>query len=96
MQRQHGERAVKVKTSGGTSRRRGWSAATAGAAPCARLMGIEFEGFTWPERFVVISTPHDFAAHGFTSNAYVADPKEWAAVFHMPRPVAARLPGASG
>ena len=47
-------------------------------------LGIEFEGFTWPERFIVISTFEDFAAHGFTSNAYVADPKEWAAVFHMP------------
>ena len=48
------------------------------------IMGTEFEGFTWPERFVVISTPHDFAERGFTSNAYVADPKEWAAIFHMP------------
>jgi 3-(3-hydroxy-phenyl)propionate hydroxylase len=47
-------------------------------------LGIEFEGFTWPERFIVISTFEDFATHGFTSNAYVADPKEWAAVFHMP------------
>ena len=55
-----------------------------GRSTVRRAMGTEFEGFTWPERFVVISTPHDFAAHGFTSNAYVADPKEWAAVFHMP------------
>jgi len=47
-------------------------------------LGTEFEGFTWPERFVVISTTADFQPHGFTSNAYVADPKEWAAVFHMP------------
>jgi 3-(3-hydroxy-phenyl)propionate hydroxylase len=55
-----------------------------GRSTVRRAMGTEFEGFTWPERFVVISTPHDFAAHGFTSNAYVADPKEWAAIFHMP------------
>jgi 3-(3-hydroxy-phenyl)propionate hydroxylase len=55
-----------------------------GRSAVRRVMGTEFEGFTWPERFVVISTPQDFAAHGFTSNAYVADPKEWAAVFHMP------------
>jgi len=47
-------------------------------------LGIEFEGFTWPERFIVISTVEDFGLLGFTSNAYVADPKEWAAVFHMP------------
>jgi 3-(3-hydroxy-phenyl)propionate hydroxylase len=55
-----------------------------GRSTVRRLMGTEFEGFTWPERFVVISTPHDFAEHGFTSNAYIADPREWAAVFHMP------------
>jgi 3-(3-hydroxy-phenyl)propionate hydroxylase len=45
---------------------------------------VEFEGFTWPEQFLVVSTPHDFARHGFTMNAYVADPLEWAAVFKMP------------
>ena len=55
-----------------------------GRSTVRRAMGTVFEGFTWPERFVVISTPHDFAAHGFTSNAYVADPEEWAAIFHMP------------
>jgi 3-(3-hydroxy-phenyl)propionate hydroxylase len=55
-----------------------------GRSTVRKAMGSEFEGFTWPERFVVISTPQDFAAHGFTSNAYVADPREWAAVFHMP------------
>lgn len=27
-----------------------------------RESGIEFEGFTWPERFLVVSTPFDFAA----------------------------------
>ena len=25
-----------------------------------RSLGIEFEGFTWPERFLVVSTPFDF------------------------------------
>jgi 3-(3-hydroxy-phenyl)propionate hydroxylase len=55
-----------------------------GRSTVRKLMGTEFEGFTWPERFIVISTHADFREHGFTSNAYVADPKEWAAVFHMP------------
>ena len=27
-----------------------------------RSLGIEFEGFTWPERFLVVSTPFDFHA----------------------------------
>lgn len=55
-----------------------------GRSAVRKLIGTEFEGFTWPERFLVIGTLADFAPHGFTSNAYVADPKEWAAVFHMP------------
>ena len=55
-----------------------------GRSAVRKLIGTEFEGFTWPERFIVVGTLADFAAHGFTSNAYVADPREWAAVFHMP------------
>jgi len=55
-----------------------------GRSNVRKAVGTEFEGFTWPERFIVISTGADFAPLGFTSNAYVADPKEWAAVFHMP------------
>lgn len=55
-----------------------------GKSAVRKLIGTEFEGFTWPERFVVIGTTADFGSQGFASNAYVADPKEWAAVFHMP------------
>jgi len=55
-----------------------------GRSAVRKLIGTEFAGFTWPERFVVVGTRADFASHGFTSNAYVADPREWAAVFHMP------------
>ena len=55
-----------------------------GRSSVRKLIGTEFEGFTWPERFVVIGTRADFAPAGFTSNAYVADPREFAAVFHMP------------
>jgi 3-(3-hydroxy-phenyl)propionate hydroxylase len=55
-----------------------------GRSAVRKLIATEFEGFTWPERFIVIGTLADFRAHGFTSNAYVADPREWAAVFHMP------------
>jgi len=76
--------SVSVKTSGGTLETPWLVGCDGGRSAVRRIMGSEFEGFTWPERFVVISTPHDFAAHGFTSNAYVADAKEWAAVFHMP------------
>ena len=58
--------------------------ADGGRSTVRKLMPIEFEGFTWPEQFLVVSTPYDLGAHGFTLNAYVADPVEWAAIFKMP------------
>jgi len=47
-------------------------------------MEVEFEGFTWPERFLVFATPYDLRQQGFTGNAYVADPDEWCAIFIQP------------
>jgi 3-(3-hydroxy-phenyl)propionate hydroxylase len=58
--------------------------ADGGRSTIRKLLPVEFEGFTWPEQFLVVSTPYDFAQHGFTMNAYIADPVEWAAVFKMP------------
>lgn len=48
------------------------------------LMGVPFEGFTWPERFLVIGITQDLAQHGYTYNAYIADPVDWGAIFKMP------------
>ena len=75
---------VTVQTSKGVIKTPWLVACDGGRSRVRKILGIDFEGFTWPERFIVISTIEDFAQHGFTSNAYVADPKEWAAVFHMP------------
>jgi 3-(3-hydroxy-phenyl)propionate hydroxylase len=58
--------------------------ADGGRSTVRKLLPVEFEGFTWPEQFLVVSTPYDFGRHGFTMNAYVADPTEWTAVFKMP------------
>ena len=58
--------------------------ADGGKSTIRRLLPVEFEGFTWPEQFLVVSTPYDLARHGFAMNTYVADPVEWAAVFKMP------------
>jgi 3-(3-hydroxy-phenyl)propionate hydroxylase len=59
-------------------------AADGGRSTVRKALGVAFEGFTWPEQFVVVSTPYDFAQHGFALNAYVADPLEWAALFKVP------------
>ena len=58
--------------------------ADGGRSTVRKSMGVSFEGYTWPERFVVGSTEYDFAPHGYTLNAYVADPEEWTAMFKMP------------
>jgi len=44
-----------------------------------RSQNIGFEGFTWPERFLVMTTPVDFTAlrPGVSSVSYVADPERW-------------------
>jgi 3-(3-hydroxy-phenyl)propionate hydroxylase len=58
--------------------------ADGGRSAVRKSIDMAFEGFTWPERFLVVSTTYDLAAHGFASNAYVADPDEWVALFKMP------------
>lgn len=47
-------------------------------------LNISFDGFTWPERFLVASTTFDLATLGFAGAGYVADPEHWAAVFLVP------------
>jgi 3-(3-hydroxy-phenyl)propionate hydroxylase len=77
---------VEAETADGRERFEGaWLVgADGGRSQVRKCLDVEFEGFTWPERFVVVSTRYDFGAHGFTPNAYVADPEQWAAVFKMP------------
>ena len=77
---------ARVETPGGVASLRGryLVGADGGRSAVRHAMGVAFEGFTWPERFLVASTPYDLARHGFTPNAYVSDPVEWAAIFKMP------------
>jgi 3-(3-hydroxy-phenyl)propionate hydroxylase len=58
--------------------------ADGGRSTVRKTLDIEFEGFTWPEQFLVASTHYDFAQHGFAMNSYISDPVHWAAVFKMP------------
>lgn len=47
--------------------------------------GIEFEGFTWPERFVKIGTTFDFfdAKPDFCTRNFISDPEEWVNLFRV-------------
>ena len=48
-------------------------------------LGVFMSGFTWGERFLVLTTEHDFAASdGYINRNYVMDPTEWLAVFKVP------------
>ena len=58
--------------------------ADGGRSAVRKGLGVEFEGFTWPEIFVVVSTPYDFGARGFARNTYIADPVEFGAMFKVP------------
>ena len=46
-------------------------------------IGIEFEGFTYPEGCMIIGTPYDFAADGYAYRNYIADPEEWYNLFKI-------------
>src|SRR3954469_8487701 len=55
-----------------------------GRSTVRKSLGIEFEGFTWPERFLVITTKFDFAAAlGCCFRDYMADPSEWTNLFKV-------------
>lgn len=47
-------------------------------------IGGKFVGFTWPEKLLVASTTSDLGKLGFSGAGYIADPVNFAAVFHVP------------
>jgi len=77
---------VKTDTPGGTEifAAQWLVGADGGRSTVRKCSDVGFDGFTWDERFAVASTTYDYAPHGYTLNAYLADPEEWAALFKMP------------
>lgn len=66
-------------------RRTSWLVGADGGRSIVRKsQGIGFRGFTWPERFLVITTSFDFAPLGFAYSSYTMDPLEWTATFKVP------------
>ena len=53
--------------------------ADGGRSAVRDALGIKLEGFTWPDRFLVASTPFDFPAviPDLCEVSYFADPEEW-------------------
>ena len=83
-----GVRVQIEQPNGATIERTGrWLIGADGARSAVRKsVGLEFEGFTWPERFLVISTSFDFHAAypDLASVTYVADPKQWFFLLRIP------------
>ena len=79
---------VTIESPGGRETRSGRYLIGADGASSAvrRSLGIEFEGFTWPDRLLVISTPFDFFSviPGLSSVSYVADPQRWYFLLRVP------------
>jgi len=79
---------ITIQRNGRNERRRArWLIGADGArSDVRRSLGIAFEGFTWPERFLVVSTPFDFGKviPGLVEVCYVADPQRWHFLLQIP------------
>jgi 3-(3-hydroxy-phenyl)propionate hydroxylase len=55
-----------------------------GRSTVRKCLDIEFEGYTWPERFLVLTTLFDFdRALGCCPRSYISDPEEWTNLFKV-------------
>jgi 2-polyprenyl-6-methoxyphenol hydroxylase-like FAD-dependent oxidoreductase len=60
--------------------RASWVVGADGAGSLVRkALGLQFEGMTWPERFVATNLFHDFASGGYALSTLVVD-QQWGAV----------------
>jgi 3-(3-hydroxy-phenyl)propionate hydroxylase len=79
---------IAVERGGTTERRAGRYLIGADGASSAvrRALEVPFEGFTWPDRLLVISTPFDFRSviPDLTAVNYVADPERWYFLLQIP------------
>jgi 3-(3-hydroxy-phenyl)propionate hydroxylase len=78
--------AVTIRRGGRTERVIGsyLIGADGGRSTVRKALGIVFEGYTFPERFLVLTTPFDFALErGCGFRSYFSDPDEWANLFKV-------------
>jgi 3-(3-hydroxy-phenyl)propionate hydroxylase len=58
--------------------------ADGGRSAVRKRVDVAFEGFTWPERFIVLTTPFDFhAERGYAYRSYFAEPGAWCNCFKV-------------
>jgi 3-(3-hydroxy-phenyl)propionate hydroxylase len=58
--------------------------ADGGRSVVRKRSDIPFDGFTWPERFIVLTTPFDFQGErGYSFRSYFAEPGAWCNCFKV-------------
>jgi 2-polyprenyl-6-methoxyphenol hydroxylase-like FAD-dependent oxidoreductase len=63
-----------------------WVIGTDGArSTVRRLLDLEFEGITWPDRFVATNIEYPFRDFGFANANMVVDPDNWAVIGRLGR-----------
>jgi 3-(3-hydroxy-phenyl)propionate hydroxylase len=78
------ERSVTVEVNGKRHRGAYLIGADGGRSTVRKSAGISFDGFTWPERFIVLTTTYDFARErGYCPRSYFADPEQWCNCFKV-------------
>ncbi|WP_243716935.1 NAD(P)/FAD-dependent oxidoreductase [Actinomadura sp. KC345] len=82
-----GDDEVTLSAGPGTTVRARWVIAADGARSAIRQsLGIDFDGITYPEHFLVVSTTEDFASliPGIATVNYISDPVEWLVLLKTP------------
>jgi 3-(3-hydroxy-phenyl)propionate hydroxylase len=78
---------VELATPGGTERMRAdyLIGCDGGRSVVRKFANVEFEGFTYPEQFIKIATPFDFATinKNLVLRNYFSDPTEWCNLFKV-------------
>jgi 3-(3-hydroxy-phenyl)propionate hydroxylase len=77
---------VEVKSPDGTHERFAGNyliGADGAGSTVRKRIGVEFEGFTYGERFMIIGTSYDFARAGYAYRNYISDPVEWYNLFKI-------------
>jgi 3-(3-hydroxy-phenyl)propionate hydroxylase len=77
---------VEVKTPDGNHERingRYLIGADGARSTVRKCIGVEFEGFTYGERFMIIGSTYDFAQAGYAYRNYISDPVEWYNLFKI-------------